>query len=273
MLESGSILDRIVAVNREELHEAKQKLPLSELRARLRDLEPPRGFLEALKDGSQGTKIIAEVKKASPTKGMIREDFDPVSIATTYEKSGAAAISILTEQHFFQGSLGFLHQIREVTRIPLLRKDFLFEEYQIYQSRVFGADALLLIVAMIEKGELKELFQLTHEIGLEALVEVHNEDELETALSINASLIGINNRDLKTFQTTLDTTLRLLPLLPQGKVIVSESGINHRSDIELLQNAGVHAFLIGEALMRESDIGKKMREFLTHLSQFGGEAP
>ncbi|MBI4642099.1 MAG: indole-3-glycerol phosphate synthase TrpC [Candidatus Tectomicrobia bacterium] len=262
MRKSESILDRIVAVNREELHETKRKFPLSELRARLQDLEPPRRFLEALKDGSQGTRIIAEVKKASPTKGLIRADFDPVAIATTYEEHGAAAISILTEKQFFQGNLDYLHQIRKVTHIPLLRKDFLFEEYQIYQSRIFGADALLLIVAMLEKGELKELFQLTHEVGLEALVEVHNEDELDTALSVNARLIGINNRDLKTFQTTLDTTLRLVPLVPPGKVIVSESGINHRSDIELLEKAGVHAFLIGEALMRERDIGKKMRELL-----------
>ncbi len=205
------------------------------------------------------------MKKASPSKGIIKGDFDPIEIAMTYAVNGAAAISVLTEQNYFLGHLYYLKAIEEALRnkcIPLLRKDFIFDEYQVYESRAFGADALLLIRAILTSARLKTLLELSRNLSMNCLVEVHNEKELETALKTGAEIIGINNRDLQTFKTDLKTTERLLPLIPPGKTIVSESGIKTRADIKKLEKLGVNAVLIGEAFMAAPDIAAKMRELL-----------
>jgi indole-3-glycerol phosphate synthase len=210
-------------------------------------------------------KLIAEVKKASPSKGIIRHSFDQLAIARTYANSGAAAISVLTEERYFQGSINYIKQIRNELRdrrIPLLRKDFIFDPYQIYQSRGYGADSLLLIVAILEPERLKELMSLSHQLGMKCLVEVHNENELEVALSSGAKIIGINNRDLNSFTVDLSTTKRIKPLIPSDRIVVSESGIKNREDINMLEEWGVNAVIIGEALMAVQDIANKMRELL-----------
>lgn len=254
------ILDEIMASKADELRGVKERVPLNELLSNLSDLPLTRDFAAALK--AEGVNIIAEVKKASPSKGIIREDFDPVEIALAYEANGAAAISILTESAFFMGSLDFLDGIRERVALPLLRKDFIFDQYQLVEARVHGADAVLLIAAVLDDDSLKTLLEGAAELGLSTLVEVHNEMELERAVSSGAVVIGINNRDLKTFVTDIETTLRLIRLVPDDCVIVSESGINTRGDIESLKSAGAHAFLIGEALMREPLPGVKLAELL-----------
>jgi len=254
-------LERILAAKHEEIQAAKKKESLEELRARIAGLPSTRNFAEALAKG-ESIKLIAEVKKASPSKGIIRADFDPVKIAEIYQQNSAHALSVLTDSPFFQGHLSYLEKIREVVGIPLLRKDFIVEEYQIYQSRAYGADAVLLIAAALDKEELKEFLHLAHELQLDCLVEVHNEKELTTVLNTSAKIIGINNRDLHTFQTDIRTTQRLVKLIPQGKVIVSESGINFREEVVFLENQGVKAILVGEALMRSQNIGSKVRELL-----------
>ncbi len=254
------ILDEIMASKGDELIEVKERVPLKELQASLSDLPPVRDFPSALK--ADGINIIAEVKKASPSKGIIREDFDPVEIALAYEANGAAAISILTEANFFMGSLDYLSTVRERVALPLLRKDFIFDHYQLVEARVHGADAVLLIAAVLGDDSLKTLLEGAEELGLSVLVEVHNEMELERAVASGAGVIGINNRDLKTFVIDIETTRRLIPLVPDDRVIVSESGINTRADIESLKGAGAHAFLIGEALMREPLPGEKLKELL-----------
>lgn len=254
------ILDAIVSDKREELKRTKERVPLVELEAKLSGLEPTRDFASALK--ADGVNIIAEVKKASPSKGVIREDFDPVEIAIDYEANGAAAISVLTEEKYFKGSLDFLSAIRERVTLPLLRKDFIFDDYQLVEARVFGADAVLLIMAVLDDDAFSALFKRATELGLFTLVEVHHEAELERAVRLGAQVIGINNRDLKNFVTDIDTTKRLLPTVPKDRVIVSESGINTGADIRSLKEAGVDAFLIGEALMREADIGAKLKSLV-----------
>ncbi|MEK7851320.1 MAG: indole-3-glycerol phosphate synthase TrpC, partial [Deltaproteobacteria bacterium] len=202
------------------------------------------------------------VKKASPSKGVIREDFDHLEIARTYERNGASALSVLTDRHFFQGSIDYLSEIRQMVSLPLLRKDFIFDEYQIFEARGYGADAVLLIAAVLDDKELCDFVKLSLDLGMAPLVEVHDETELERTLKTNAELIGINNRNLQTFKTDINTTVRLMNSIPEDKIVVSESGINTKEDMKLLKDAGVDAFLIGEALMRESDIGKKLREFV-----------
>ncbi|MFQ5471519.1 MAG: indole-3-glycerol phosphate synthase TrpC [Dehalococcoidia bacterium] len=255
-----TFLDQIVSDKRDELAAAKAAVPLSELRSRLADAPSPRPFIAAL----AGTKIslIAEVKKASPSKGLLRADFDPIDIANRYATSGAAAISVLTDAKHFQGSLEHLESIREALPggPPLLRKDFIFDEYQIYEARAHGADALLLIVAMLEQPLLDALLARTQELGMTALVEVHDESEMERAASSGAELIGVNNRDLRTFDVDLATSERLAPLAPPGATIVAESGISTRDDIRRLEGAGVDAVLIGEALVTSSDPGEKIKE-------------
>ncbi|MDO8687547.1 MAG: indole-3-glycerol phosphate synthase TrpC, partial [Dehalococcoidales bacterium] len=209
---------------------------------------------------------IAEVKKASPSKGIIRADFDPVAIARVYAANGAAAISVLTESKYFQGSLNYLKDIRDALgdkKIPLLRKDFIFDPYQVYEARAYGADSLLLIVAMLTPEKLKELLELSHRLKMMCLVEVHNEAELKVALNYEASIIGINNRDLNTFETDLTTTERLRPLIPADRLVVSESGIKDHSDMEKLGRLGVDAVLIGESLMASDNIAAKMKELLS----------
>jgi len=257
------ILDRIVADNRSELETRKHSLPLAELRRVALAQPPPLDFASALR--GDRVQLIAEVKKASPSRGVIRPDFNPVEIARTYAANGASAISVLTESGYFQGSLNHLRAIRDALedkRLPLLRKDFLWEPYQVYESRAYGADSLLLIVAILKAGKLEELLLLAHRLGMSCLVEVHSEAELEIALKSQARIIGINNRDLNTFTVDLTTTERLRPLVPQDRIVVSESGIKDRSDMAKLGQWGVDAVLIGESLMSAPDIATKMKELL-----------
>jgi len=256
------ILDRIVADNLEELESRKRSFPLKELQTVALEQPSPLDFASALHGNH--ISLIAEVKKASPSRGIIRSDFNPVAIAQTYAANGAAAISVLTEARYFQGSLNHLRDIRKAlgNRLPLLRKDFLCDPYQVYESRAYGADSVLLIVAILTPEKLKELLGLSHELGMSCLAEVHNEAELEIALKGGARIIGINNRDLTTLTVDLTTTERLRPLIPKDRTVVSESGIKDRSDMEKLKKWGVDAVLIGESLMSAPNIATKMKELL-----------
>jgi len=255
------ILDTIVTHKRKEIKIQKNLLPLSELRQTLRDISPTRDFKAAISTPGQ-INLIAEVKKASPSKGIIREDFDAVTIAQIYQSSGASAISVLTDERFFQGGLSYLAAIRKTTSIPLMRKDFIIDEYQIYQARVAGADAILLIAAILHPGPMQSFLNIAHSLDLDCLVEVHVESELKKVLDTDAQIIGINNRDLKTFQTSLNTTVRLRKLIPNDKVIVSESGIHSREDVKMLQEYDINAILVGESLMRSADINAKIKELM-----------
>lgn len=257
-----TILDTILAHKRNEIEEAKKRVPLRVLEEQVRALSSgalgrPR-FSEALRREDQ-VAIIAEIKKASPSKGLIRPDFDPVQLATIYAQEGAAAISVLTDERFFQGSLEHLAAVRRAVALPLLRKEFIIDEYQLYEAKAYGADAVLLIVAALEPERLERLYRASAALGLDSLIEVHTESELETALRLGASLVGINNRDLATFHTSLDVTARLIPYIPDHVTVVSESGISSREDIVYLRELGVDAVLIGEALTREPDVAAKLR--------------
>ena len=257
------ILDQIVADKRLELEASQRSLPLAEMQRMALEQPPPLDLALALR--GDRLQLIAEVKKASPSRGVIRVDFNPVAIAQTYASNGAAAISVLTEAKYFQGSLNYLKGIRDSLgneRPPLLRKDFIFDPYQVYESRAYGADGLLLIVAILAPEKLGELLGLSHQLGMKCLVEVHNEKELEVALKSGAGIIGINNRDLSTFDVDITTTRRLRTFVPADRIVVSESGIKDRSDMERLAGWGVDAVLIGEALMAAPDIAARMRELL-----------
>ena len=259
-----SVLSEILATKRTEVACRKEKISPHVLQEWIVDAPPVRDFRAALNQ-ARGIGLIAEVKKASPSKGVIREDFDPIEIAKIYAESGATCLSVLTDEPYFQGKLDYLRQIRQTVTTPLLRKDFIIDPFQIVESRAAGADALLLIVAALKSDELRELLALSESYGMAALVEVHDRDEMQEALEAGADLIGINNRDLHTFRTTLKTTLDLMTEFPADDntpLIVSESGIFTRDDVLTLQNAGVGAVLVGEALMREADIGAKLRELL-----------
>ncbi len=254
------ILDQILRHRRDDVEQAKRSVSVEQLREQESYRAPRRGFRAALANSPRA--IIAEVKKASPSKGVIRADFHPVEIARSYAGAGASAISVLTEERHFQGSLEFLRAIRAAVSLPLLRKDFLFDAYQVHEAKAWGADAVLLIVAALEDGPLRDLMGLAREIGLDVLVEVHDEHEVERARAVGADLIGINNRDLRSFVTTLATTEQLAPLCGDDALVVSESGINTPEDIRRLERIGVHTFLIGESLMRETDPGVKLRQLL-----------
>lgn len=265
MTQMPDVLKKIVDYKTEELARTMSAAPLPEMLARIADLEDqPRGFEAAIVNacGSGWTPIIAEVKKGSPSKGVIRADFDPLEIGLIYQDNGATCLSVLTDEHFFLGHLNYLALIREQVSLPLLRKDFIFDTYQIYQARAAGADAILLIAAMLELSQLREFTAIARELSLDVLLEVHDERELETALQTDCNLIGINNRDLRSFVVDIATSERLAALVPAGRIIVAESGITRRDEIVRLTGAGVHAFLIGESLMREEDIGAKLQELL-----------
>lgn len=265
MAETPDILKKILEYKKGELAAAKLANPLTIMKGRVADVEDqPRGFARAISDAvdSGWTAIIAEVKKGSPSKGIIRQDFDPIAIAGTYQEKGATCISVLTDEHFFHGSLRYLPLIREQVGLPLLRKDFIFDPYQVYEARVAGADAILLVASMLELPLIEDLFSLAAELAMDVLLEVHDEEEMAKALRIDCPLIGINNRSLKTFITDLGTTERLARIVPADRIVVAESGINVRSDILRLQESGARAFLIGEALIREEDIGAKLLELL-----------
>ncbi len=256
-------LEKIVADNLPELEARKRGVPMAGLQKAASEQPPLLDFASALR--GDRIQLIAEVKKASPSLGVIRPDFNPVEIAQTYADNGASAISVLTEARYFQGSLDHLKDIKNVLgnkRLPLLRKDFIHDPYQVYESRAYGADSLLLIVAILKPEKLEELLRLSHQLGMGCLVEVHNEAELEIALNSRANIIGINNRDLRTFGVDITTTERLRPLIPPDRIVVSESGVKDRSDIEKMRQWGVDAVLIGESLISAPDIAGKMKELL-----------
>jgi indole-3-glycerol phosphate synthase len=257
---ANTILDKIVADKKEALQKQKRSVPLAALKERAAQYKPL-DFAWALR--GKGIKLIAEVKKASPSKGLLCPNFKPVELAQTYARNGAAAISVLTEEKHFLGSLEYLAAIREKVNIPLLRKDFIFEAYQIYESVANGADALLLITAILEKETLEELLELGKSLKLGCLVEVHNEEETLKALLAGAEIIGINNRDLTTFKTDTNTTRRLRMLIPTENIVVSESGISNRDDIKKMKECKVNAVLVGEALVTAKDIPAKMKELLS----------
>ncbi len=261
------ILENIVSHKRNELAQFKSRQPLNILKDTIRELPPTRDLKKALlKSSSPNTSerisIIAEVKKASPSRGVIRSDFNPVEIAMEYQENGAVAISVLTDKKYFQGDLEYLKQIKEATSIPILDKDFIIDVYQIYQARIYSADAVLLIAAILSDAELTDYINLAHQLGLSALVEVHTLEELKRVLSTDAQIIGINNRDLTNFQVNTNTSLQLAKYIPDDKIVVSESGIDTKDIILSLQKEGIDSFLNGEALMKEKDIGKKLRELL-----------
>jgi indole-3-glycerol phosphate synthase len=256
-----TILDQIVATKRAELAAAQAALPLAELRARLADAPPVRDFFAPLAAGPP-IRLIAEVKKASPSKGIIREDFDPVAIATTYERHGAACLSVLTDRQYFQGSLDYLRQVRSAVEIPVLRKDFILDSYQLVEARVAGADAVLLIAECLDDCALRKLHGEALELGLTPLVEFYEPANLERVLAAGAQLIGVNNRNLKTFEVDLGHTIRLRERVPLDCVFVGESGIHTRQDVLRLEAAGVDAMLVGECLMRERDIGAAVDRLL-----------
>ena len=255
------ILDEIVAYKKEELAETKRGSSLADQKKRAADAGPLRGFGSALTT-THGIKLIAEVKKASPSKGVIREDFDPVRIAATYQEAGATCLSVLTEKKYFQGSLEYLGAIRRAVGLPLLRKDFIVDEYQIFEARAAGADAILLIAACLDGRQLEDYLGIAGNLGLDVLVESHTVKELDKTLHAGARIVGINNRDLARFTVSLQTTFDLLRDIPDDRVVVSESGIQSRDDVVKLEKAGVDAVLVGESLMREKDMGKKVKELL-----------
>ncbi|MGH7213410.1 MAG: indole-3-glycerol phosphate synthase TrpC [Tepidisphaeraceae bacterium] len=268
-----SILDQIIQTKRQEVAERSQRAPVESLKETITALGRPRNFFQAITKRPPGAgktlNLIAEVKKASPSAGVIREDFDPVAIARAYADAGADALSVLTDEKYFQGSLDYLHAIREVVMLPVLRKDFIIDPYQVYESRAAGADAILLIAECLETSELIDLQILATELNLTTLIEVHDMDNLirvrDRVIGFphkSYSLLGINNRDLRTFKTDLGTTLRMAELVEDRRVLVSESGINTNADVKKLAEAGVSAVLVGESLMRSNDVGAKIRELL-----------
>ncbi|MDK2918904.1 MAG: indole-3-glycerol phosphate synthase [Candidatus Petromonas sp.] len=254
------ILDKIVDYKRKKIEEEKKEVPVDKFIFKIKQCNEIRDFKKSI-NSTKELGIIAEVKKASPSKGVIREKFDPVSIGIKYDKNHVQAISVLTEDKFFQGRNEYLTEIKEVTTIPLLRKDFIIDSYQIYQSRALGADAILLIASILSKEELIRFRNTAKAIGLQCLVEVHDRFELETVLEIGTDIIGINNRDLKTFKTDIRMTERLMKFIPKDKTVISESGIKSREDIQFIKELGVKGVLIGESLMRSSSIEEKLREF------------
>jgi len=253
-----SILEAIVARKTERVLSAKIRVPLSELKSMVLDRETPRDFQKSIKRDAGALRIIAEIKKASPSKGLIRADFNHIAIASIYDAKKVNAVSVLTEEDFFQGSLKFLEGVRNIVSCPVLRKDFVFDEYQIYEARANGADAILLIASILDLKQAEEYLHLSNELGLSVLFEVHNFDELEKALAINAPIIGINNRDLITLSIDLNTSLLLKREIPVGHICVSESGIQKREDVLKIESAGIDAMLVGTCLMESPDIGGKI---------------
>lgn len=262
MNDTPDILKKILARKAEEVAERQQVISLADLQNRADSASPVRGFRQALDDKiAQGQAgVIAEVKKASPSKGVLREDFNPVEIAQSYERGGAACLSVLTDEDFFQGSDVYLQRARSACVLPVIRKDFLIDEYQVTEARAMGADCVLLIVAALDNGRLKALHEQALDLGMDVLVEVHDAEELERAIMIDARMIGVNNRNLRSFEVSLQTTLDLLPQMPVDTLVVTESGIHTREDVALMRENNVNAFLVGEAFMRAEEPGEKLQE-------------
>ncbi len=262
MSDTPDILKKIVARKREEIAEARRRVPEAALRASLEEKSPPRGFVKALKEkiaaGRPG--VIAEIKKASPSKGVLRKDFQPAEIARSYAARGAACLSVLTDRDFFQGAPDYLRQARAACALPVIRKDFIVDSYQVYEARAMEADCILLIAACLDDAALRELNDLAMALGMDVLIEVHDAAELERALAVENPMVGINNRNLRTFEVSLQTTLDLLERIPEGRLVVTESGILQAEDVALMRRHGVNAFLVGEAFMRAPDPGARMAE-------------
>ena len=262
MSDTPDILKRILARKLEEIDERIRKTSMEVLGQRAAEADAPRGFINHLQEKLQAGQaaVIAEIKKASPSRGVLREDFNPGQIAMSYEKGGAACLSVLTDVDFFKGADAYLLQARAACSLPVLRKDFIVDPYQVYEARALGADCVLLIVAALSDSMLRELLQLTSHLGMDALVEVHDAEELERALAIPAPLLGINNRNLRSFETSLDVTLGFLEQIPDDRIVVTESGIHTVEDVALMRSRGVNVFLVGEAFMKAPEPGEKLTE-------------
>ncbi|MES9900228.1 MAG: indole-3-glycerol phosphate synthase TrpC [Sedimenticola sp.] len=262
MSDTPDILKKIVNRKLEEITERIARLPLSQLTGRLEGASPCRGFADAIDakvvEGKAG--VIAEIKKASPSKGVIRENFNPAAIAESYQKGGAACLSVLTDIDFFQGGDDYLKQARAACGLPVIRKDFIIDPYQVYEARTLGADCILLIVACLDDAGLRELNDLAHQLGMDVLIEVHDRREMERALQVNNRLIGVNNRDLRTFEMNLNTTIELMEMVPDERILVTESGIHTRDDVALMRANNINAFLVGEAFMRADEPGDKLSQ-------------
>jgi indole-3-glycerol phosphate synthase len=256
-----NILEKILNRKRKEVEESFRQRPLRDLMKRCQAVPLPLDFLAPLRQAPP-IRLIAEVKKASPSKGVIRKDFDPVAIAEAYEVGGASCLSVLTDVDFFQGSLEYLSRIRQAVRLPLLRKDFIVHPYQVYEARAAGADAVLLIAECLNRQELRSIYQLVRELGMSALIELYDRRNLDNVLNTGTELIGINNRNLTTFEVDLNHTVRLMKEIPADRLVVSESGISLPEDTALLESSGVHAMLVGESLMRQADIVEATRRLL-----------
>jgi indole-3-glycerol phosphate synthase len=261
-VDAPTILRKILARKREEISARRKRDSLGSLEQRITEQSPVRGFSRALQERAAAAEpaVIAEVKKASPSKGVIRADFQPAQIAASYQAGGASCLSVLTDVDFFQGADGYLQEARAACELPVLRKDFTLDPYQVIEARAIGADAILLIVAALADDQMRELAAVAAQVGVDVLVEVHDRAELERALELETPLIGINNRDLHTFETRLETTLELLPYIPGDRLVVTESGIHTAEDVALMRNHQVYGFLVGEAFMRAPEPGEKLRE-------------
>ena len=265
MSDTPDILAKIVDRKRKEIRERAAKRPLTQLRAALAATAPARGFVRALdaRIAVGEAAVIAEIKRASPSKGILRENFRPAEIARSYARHGAACLSVLTDVDFFQGADAYLVEARAACSLPVIRKDFIVDPYQVYEARVIGADCVLLIVACLDDARLRVLNDLARELGMDVLIEVHDRQELERALQVRGRLVGINNRNLRSFEVNLDTTLGLLELIPEDRLVVTESGILAPADVHRMRTHGVHAFLVGEAFMRADDPGARLAELFS----------